>query len=75
MIGGLYRQLCLNDDWKEEAMPTDAAVLALRSNTPEISRFAFSRIDDTYYDRAMACPENGGSFVVGGNNYGQGSSR
>ena len=59
----------------DEIMPAGAAVLPLRSNIPEISRFAFSRIDDTYYDRAMACRENGGSFVVGGNNYGQGSSR
>jgi aconitate hydratase len=58
----------------DEIMPAGAAVLPLRSNIPEISRFAFSRIDNTYYDRAMACRE-GGSFVVGGNNYGQGSSR
>ena len=59
----------------DEIMPAGAAVLPLRSNIPEISRFAFSRIDDTYYERAMACRENGGSFVVGGSNYGQGSSR
>jgi aconitate hydratase len=59
----------------DEIMPAGAAVLPLRSNIPEISRFAFSRIDGTYYERAMACRDNGGSFVVGGNNYGQGSSR
>ena len=59
----------------DEIMPAGAEVLPLRSNIPEISRFAFSRIDDTYYDRAMVCRDNGGSFVVGGNNYGQGSSR
>ena len=59
----------------DEIMPAGAAVLPLRSNIPEISRFAFSRIDDTYYERAMACRENGGSLIVGGNNYGQGSSR
>ena len=59
----------------DEIMPAGAAVLPLRSNIPEISRFAFSRVDDTYYDRAMACRESGGSFVVGGSNYGQGSSR
>ncbi|MFO7713279.1 aconitate hydratase [Desulfosarcina sp.] len=58
----------------DEIMPAGAAVLPLRSNIPEISRFAFSRIDDAYFARAMACRE-GGSFVVGGNNYGQGSSR
>ncbi|MFH1981586.1 MAG: aconitate hydratase [Pseudomonadota bacterium] len=58
----------------DEIMPAGAAVLPLRSNIPEISRYAFSRIDDTYYTRAMAC-QSSGSFVVGGNNYGQGSSR
>jgi aconitate hydratase len=59
----------------DEIMPAGAEVLPLRSNIPEISRYAFSRIDDTYYRRAMACRDNGGSFVVGGDNYGQGSSR
>ena len=59
----------------DEIIPAGAEVLPLRSNIPEISRFAFSRIDGTYYSRAMAYRENGGSFVVGGNNYGQGSSR
>jgi aconitate hydratase len=59
----------------DEIMPAGAAVLPLRSNIPEISRFAFSRVDGTYYERAMACRDNGGSFVVGGDNYGQGSSR
>jgi aconitate hydratase len=58
----------------DEIMPAGAAVLPLRSNIPEISRFVFSRIDETYPERAMACRE-GGSFVVGGVNYGQGSSR
>jgi aconitate hydratase len=58
----------------DEIMPAGAAVLPYRSNIPEISRFAFSRIDESYYDRAMAC-RDGGSFVVGGKNYGQGSSR
>jgi aconitate hydratase len=58
----------------DEIMPAGAAVLPLRSNIPEISRFVFSRIDETYPERAMACRQ-GGSFVVGGVNYGQGSSR
>lgn len=58
----------------DEIMPAGAAVLPLRSNIPEISRFVFSHIDESYPDRAMACQETG-SFVVGGNNYGQGSSR
>ena len=58
----------------DEIMPAGAAVLPLRSNIPAISRFVFSRIDESYYERAMAFREKG-SFVVGGDNYGQGSSR
>jgi aconitate hydratase len=59
----------------DEILPAGAAVLPLRSNIPAISRFAFSRIDETYHDRAMAERDGGGHVVVGGANYGQGSSR
>ena len=59
----------------DEILPAGAAVLPLRSNIPAISRFAFSRIDDTYHDRALVIREAGGHVVVGGDNYGQGSSR
>ncbi|HEY8568411.1 MAG TPA: aconitate hydratase, partial [Microbulbifer sp.] len=38
-----------------------------------ISRYTFSRIDDTFYKRAKQL--DGDSFVIGGENYGQGSSR
>lgn len=55
-------------------MPAGAKVLPFRSNIPELSKFVFSQIDPTYYERAMACRKQG-SFVVGGANYGQGSSR
>ncbi|MBI5897401.1 MAG: aconitate hydratase [Desulfobacterales bacterium] len=58
----------------DEIMPAGAEVLPYRSNIPEISRFAFSRIDAGYYERAMAYQRTG-SFVVAGENYGQGSSR
>ena len=58
----------------DEIMPAGAKVLPFRSNIPAISRFVFSRIDETYYDRAMSYQKQG-SFVVGGVNYGQGSSR
>jgi aconitate hydratase len=58
----------------DDIMPAGAKVLPFRSNIPEISKFTFSRIDETYYDRAMKFREKG-SFVVGGLNYGQGSSR
>ncbi len=59
----------------DEILPAGAEVLPLRSNIPAISRFAFSRIDETYHDRALLVREAGGHVVVGGENYGQGSSR
>lgn len=63
-----------NDISTDEIMPAGAKILPFRSNIPEISKFTFSRIDDSFYDRAMEHREKG-FFVVGGNNYGQGSSR
>ncbi|AMP20897.1 aconitate hydratase [endosymbiont 'TC1' of Trimyema compressum] len=56
----------------DHIMPAGAKVLPLRSNIPEISKYAFSQIDPSFSERAIA--ENGG-FIVGGHNYGQGSSR
>jgi aconitate hydratase len=58
----------------DEIMPAGAKVLPFRSNIPAISRFVFSQIDETYYQRAMDHHKQG-SFIVGGANYGQGSSR
>jgi len=58
----------------DEIMPAGAKVLPYRSNIPAISRFVFSQVDETYYNRAMRFQKQG-SFVVGGANYGQGSSR
>jgi aconitate hydratase len=55
-------------------MPAGAKVLPLRSNIPEISKFAFSRIDRTFYERAEKINFSG-CIVIGGENYGQGSSR
>ncbi len=49
-----------------------AKVLPLRSNLPAISEYTFERVDPTFAQRARAA---GGGFVVGGSNYGQGSSR
>jgi aconitate hydratase len=58
----------------DEIMPAGARVLPFRSNIPEISKFVFSQIDDTFYQRALKNKESG-FFVVAGENYGQGSSR
>jgi aconitate hydratase len=55
-------------------LPAGARVLPYRSNIPGISKFVFGQIDETYPDRAMKYQQSG-SLVVGGENYGQGSSR
>ncbi|ATW23679.1 aconitate hydratase [Candidatus Formimonas warabiya] len=56
----------------DDIMPAGANILPLRSNIPALSRFVFSRIDDTF---ALRAKEAGGGVIVGGFNYGQGSSR
>lgn len=56
-------------------MPAGARVLPFRSNIPKISEFCFNMVDESYYKRAQACHAEGGHTVVGGDNYGQGSSR
>jgi aconitate hydratase len=50
-------------------------VLPFRSNIPKLSEFVFWQIDETYPRRAVACKDFDGHAVIGGNNYGQGSSR
>lgn len=61
-----------HDITTDQILPAGAKITALRSNIPAISRYIFSQIDPTFYDRAK---ETGGGFIVGGMNYGQGSSR
>lgn len=56
----------------DHILPAGARILPLRSNIPAISEFTFERVDRTFAQRAK---EAGGGFVVGGINYGQGSSR
>jgi aconitate hydratase len=59
----------------DEIMPAGARVLPYRSNIPEISKFCFEIVDSSYHERAMKVRESGGHAVIGGENYGQGSSR
>lgn len=59
----------------DEILAGGARVLPYRSNLPEISKFTFEIIDETYYKRGKSTVDNGGHMVVGGYNYGQGSSR
>ena len=56
----------------DHIMPAGAKILPLRSNIPAISQHCFAVCDETFPKRAL---EAGKSIVVGGVNYGQGSSR
>jgi len=59
----------------DDIMPAGSKVLPFRSNIPAISKFVFVNIDNTFSTRAMEAKEHGGGIIVGGENYGQGSSR
>ncbi len=56
----------------DHIMPAGAKILPLRSNIPAISNYVFTNVDPTFAERARKV---GSSFIVGGLNYGQGSSR
>ena len=56
----------------DHIMPAGAKILPLRSNIPAISEYCFTVCDETFPKRAK---EAGTSIIVGGTNYGQGSSR
>jgi aconitate hydratase len=59
----------------DEIMPAGQKVLPFRSNIPAISEFVYYQVDETYVERAKKTKDTGGHVVVGGENYGQGSSR
>ncbi len=56
----------------DHIMPAGAKILPLRSNIPAISKHCFAVCDEAFPDRALTL---GKSIIVGGSNYGQGSSR
>lgn len=56
----------------DHIMPAGAKILPLRSNIPKISEHCFEVCDENFHKRAL---EMGKSVIVGGSNYGQGSSR
>ena len=56
----------------DHIMPAGAKILPLRSNIPKISEYCFAVCDEHFHDRAL---EMGKSVIIGGSNYGQGSSR
>ena len=56
----------------DHIMPAGAKILPFRSNVPKLSEFCFTVCDPAFPARAK---EQGGGLIVGGQNYGQGSSR
>ena len=56
----------------DHIMPAGAKILPYRSNVPKLSEFCFTVCDKSFPERALAA---GGGVILGGHNYGQGSSR
>lgn len=56
----------------DHIMPSNAKLLPFRSNIPYLSEYCFSTVDQEFPTRAK---NNLGGFIIGGDNYGQGSSR
>jgi aconitate hydratase len=56
----------------DHIMPAGSQILRYRSNIPKLAEYVFNRVDPEFAGRARA---KGGGFIVGGKNYGQGSSR
>ena len=56
----------------DDIMPSDSRLLPYRSNVPHLSNFCFEAIDKGFPAR---CKEAGNGVIIGGSNYGQGSSR
>lgn len=59
----------------DEILPAGARVLPYRSNIPKLAEFTFTQLDESYPRRMIASKDGSGHIVVGGVNYGQGSSR
>jgi aconitate hydratase len=68
--------LKVGDDMStDEIMPAGSRVLPYRSNIPKISEFVYDIVDPDYSEKALELKPLGGHAIVGGDNYGQGSSR
>ncbi len=61
-----------DDITTDHIMPAGSEIVAFRSNIPKLAEYVFYRMDPQFSARAKA---RGGGFIVGGENYGQGSSR
>lgn len=71
-LGGKVLLKMADNITTDHIMPAGAKVLPLRSNIPAISEFTLTRIDPEFPKRAHSW---GGGMIIGGENYGQGSSR
>ena len=56
-------------------MPAGAEALPYRSNIEKLSQYAFKDVDADYPQHALGCRDDTGHVIIGGSNYGQGSSR
>ena len=56
----------------DDIMPSNAKLLPFRSNIPELSKSCFATQCDDFKQRTI---DNDGGIIIGGDNYGQGSSR
>ncbi len=64
-----------NNITTDDILPAGSQVLPYRSNIPAISEFTFRNIDPSFSARAKERKAGGSGIIVGGENYGQGSSR
>lgn len=65
--------LCAGDNiTTDDIMPSDSRLLPYRSNIPHLANYCFEKIDSNF---AKRCLDSGKCAIIGGDNYGQGSSR
>ncbi len=75
LVGNLDVTVCLHPGdniTTDDIMPSDSRLLPYRSNVPHLANYCFEKIDSQFAER---CKETGRCAIVGGDNYGQGSSR
>ena len=69
-------ELTVGDDVStDEILPAGARVLPFRSNIPKLAEFTYYQVDEDYAKRTFLSKDTTGHCIVGGANYGQGSSR
>lgn len=71
-INGKILLKCNDNITTDHIMPSNAKLLPFRSNIPYLSQYCFNSVDSEFSKRAN---EHNGGFIIGGENYGQGSSR